>query len=100
MLKEAIDEFPERDEMLADLGLQTRHSHLGIWIASAGLLGLGLGAGAYSGSMLRRVRFARDRRPMIWTTIGSAMLGAGAGASILASLFARRASPAAIEGRE
>ena len=72
----------------------------GFWMASAGLLGLGLGAGAYGSSVLRRVRFARDKRPMIWATIGSAVLGAGAGASILASLLARRASPAAIESRE
>jgi hypothetical protein len=84
MLKDAIDQFPERDEMLADLGLQTRHSHAPMWIAGAGLLGLGLGLGAYGTSLLRHAAFARSRRRSLLATIGSAVIGAGAGAGVLA----------------
>ncbi len=83
MLKDAIDQFPERDEMLADLGLQTRHSHVPMLFAGLGLLGLGLGLGAYGTSLLRAVGLARSRRRSLLTTIGSAVLGASAGASVL-----------------
>jgi hypothetical protein len=89
MLKDAIDEFPERDEMLADLGLQTRHSHLPMWLTGAGLLGLGLGLGAYANVLLRQAGIMKARKPPLWTTIGSAVLGLGAGAGAYA-LFARR----------
>jgi hypothetical protein len=84
MLKEAIAEFPERDEMLAELGLQTRHSHVPMWIAGAGLLGLGLGLGVYGTALLRRAAIARGRRRSILASVGSAVIGAGAGAGALA----------------
>jgi hypothetical protein len=84
MLREAIDQFPERDEMLADLGLQTRHSHVPMWIAGAGLLGLGLGLGVYGTSLLRHAATARARRRSLIATVGSAVIGAGAGAGVLA----------------
>lgn len=84
MLREAIDQFPERDEMLADLGLQTRHSHAPMWLTGIGLLGLGLGLGAVGGMLLGPNGIRERTRPKLWTTIGSAVLGAGAGAAVFA----------------
>jgi hypothetical protein len=84
MLKDAIDQFPERDEMLADLGLQKRHSHVPMWIAGVSLLGLGLGLGAYGSSLVRHALVGRARRRSLLATIGSAVIGAGAGAGVLA----------------
>jgi hypothetical protein len=84
MLKDAIDQFPERDEMLADLGLQKRHSHVPMWLAGIGLLGVGLSLGASGGALFREVRIVRTKRRPQWMAIGSAVLGAGAGAGIVA----------------
>jgi hypothetical protein len=84
MLRDAIDQFPERDEMLADLGLQKRHSHVPMWIASVTLLGVGLGVGAYGSRLVRHAFAARSRRRSLLATIGSAVIGAGAGAGVLA----------------
>jgi hypothetical protein len=93
MLKDAIEEFPERDEMLADLGLQTRHSHAPMWIAGAGLLALGLGIGAYGAIVLRHTALSRARRRSILATVGSAVVGVGAGAGALAIASDRRKRP-------
>jgi hypothetical protein len=84
MLRDAIDQFPERDEMLADLGLQTRHSHVPMWLAGVGMLGLGFGLGAYGNALIRQAGVVKRKRPPLWATIGSAVLGAGAGAGVFA----------------
>jgi len=89
LLKDAIAEFPERDEMLADLGLQRRHSHAPWWLAGVGLLGVGLGLGVYGEALARDVGLVRTKRSPLWATIGSALLGAGAGAGLFALVAGR-----------
>jgi hypothetical protein len=93
MLKDAIDQFPERDEMLADLGLQKHHSHTPLWFAGAGLLAVGLGIGAYGANLLRHAAISRSRRRSLLATIGSAVIGAGAGAGALAFAKERAKQP-------
>jgi hypothetical protein len=84
MLKDAIEQFPERDEMLAELGLQKRHSHAPMWLAGVGILGLGLGVGAIGTTLLRQAGLVKPKGQPLWITLGSAVLGVGAGAGAYA----------------
>jgi hypothetical protein len=90
LLREAIAQFPERDEMLADLGLQTRRSALPLWLAGFGLLGLGLGLGTYREPVLRRIGWMRPERSALLPSVGTALIGAGAGAALFALMSPER----------
>jgi hypothetical protein len=87
MLQEAIEQLPDRDEVLRELGLQTRRSSLPAWLAaSVGFLGMGLGVAFYRDELLRFAGVEKPKRASLWTTLGSALLGAGAGAALYAML--------------
>ena len=80
---EAIEQFPDRVLLLGEIGLETRNSRVPVWLGSMGLSYLGLAVCWYGDELLFRTRMRQKRWPAWWTTIGSMILGASAGAGIV-----------------
>src|SRR4051794_2954040 len=78
MLREVVEQIPDRDELLGELGLERKGRPLARWLRSGVWLGAGLALGITSDPMLKRTGLRAARR----TVPASASVAAGALAGV------------------